>query len=70
MQTRLTWSASGCGVEVETGKRGEVGGGPVPEVSAVELPVGLRHPASLLSMVMNGDAGPGTFFPLSPCTVF
>lgn len=69
MQIRLTWSASGCGVEVEMGKRGGVGG-PVPEVSAVELPVGLRHPASLLSMVMNGDAGPGTFFPLSPCTVF
>lgn len=69
MQTRLTWSASGCGVEVETGSGGG-GGGPVPEVSAVELPVGLRHPASLLSMVMNGDAGPGTFFPLSPCTVF
>lgn len=67
MQTRLTWSASGCGVEVETGSGV---GGPVPEVSAVELPVGLRHPASLLSMVMNGDAGPGTFFPLSPCTVF
>lgn len=67
MQTRLTWSASGCGVEAETGSGA---GGPVPEVSAVELPVGLRHPASLLSMVMNGDAGPGTFFPLSPCTVF
>lgn len=68
MQTRLTWSASGRGVEVETGSG--AGGGPVPEVSAVELPVGPRHPASLLSMVMNGDAGPGTFFPLSPCTVF
>lgn len=41
---------------------GERGGGAcVPEVHAVELPVGLRLPAILLSMVMNGDAGMGTF---------
>lgn len=43
---------------------------PVPEVSAVELPVGLRHPTSLFSMVMYGDAGAGTFFPLSPRSIF
>lgn len=55
MQTCLTWSTSGWGELV-------------PEVSAVELPVGPRHPTSLFSMVMNGDVGTGTFslFPLAP----
>lgn len=38
----------------------------VPEVSTVELPVGLRHPNSLFSMVMYGDASAGTFFPSFP----
>lgn len=40
----------------------------IPEQHAVDLPVGLRHPTSLLSMVMNGDAGMGTFSlcPLAP----
>lgn len=36
----------------------------IPEVHAVstaELPVGLSLPTSLLSMVMNGDVGMGTF---------
>ena len=40
---------------------------PAPEVSAVELPVGLKRPTSLFSMIMYGDAGTGTFslFPLA-----
>lgn len=37
--------------------------GAVPEVSAVEQPLGLRHPTSLFSMVMDGDADTGTFSP-------